>query len=159
MIWLNVEGKKKWQIILIQFISKLGYCKVVLVTECQSAVCSSRLLVGCHLPLHLPLLPPSPCWGKVGPSGALAGSGKGKKKKKQHWVSYRPVQFASNIASVSACRPRAAVGLSPPVAVKQVDRGASVQPRRSDFCSEMFCILAQHCNSQWLYHTAVKRGF
>lgn len=53
------------QIILIQFISKLGYCKVVLVTECQSAVCSSRLLVGCHLLLQLPLLPLAPCWGKV----------------------------------------------------------------------------------------------
>lgn len=55
------------------FIGKLGYCKVVLVTSCQSAACSSRLLVGCHLPLQLLLLPLSPCWGKVGASRALAG--------------------------------------------------------------------------------------
>lgn len=64
--------------------SKLGYCKVVLVTKCQSAVCSSRLLLSCHLPLQLPLLPLSPCWGKVGPSGALAGGG----KKKPNTVSF-----------------------------------------------------------------------
>lgn len=55
------------------FVGKLGYCKVVLVTSCQSAACRSHLLVGCHLPLHLPLLPLSPCWGEVGPSRALAG--------------------------------------------------------------------------------------
>lgn len=48
--------------------------------ECQSAVCSSRLLVGCHLPLHLPLLPLAPCWGKVD----VRGFGKQWKKKIQH---------------------------------------------------------------------------